>query len=940
VRKRSLLSCLILLYMVSGWAATVAITPAQIETDWLRQAEVRKPVPVVSAESDALGGCDGVKTGQWGFHTAHEKNPWWQVDLGAVSPLTEIRVFNRCDNGLAARASHLKVLLSTDGHDFVQAYQHDGTIFLGATDGKPLVIALDDTAARYVKIQLPGADYLHLDEVEVFAKGSDENIARDKVATQSSTSQWSVSHTRKEIPEYDTFDVIAKGRRLAENLRQLGANVDTGVKTLDQIAKHLADLSDNGRKTLRRRLHFDALWAARKMALSNPLLDFDEILFIKRAPTLFPHICDQYYGWFSRGGGGIYILSEFKGNKPQLRCLTEDWALGNFLRPCLSYDGRKVLFAYCKYYPHVAEMPNKVDKELLPEDAFYHIFEMNLDGAGVRQLTRGYYDDFDARYLPNDDIVFLSTRKGTALQAGKRSAQATCEATQPDSYVRCGGGNHRPVAVFTLHAMNRDGGDLRAISAFENFEWTPSVGHDGRIFYARWDYIDRFNGHFMSLWSTNPDGTNAQLVYGNYTMKPQCIFEARPIPNSSKLIFTATAHHSITGGSLVLLDRRLGTEFEQPLTRLTPEVCFPETEGSPIAYYANPWPLSEDHYLVSWADQPLPLHQYMKPEDRRNPKNAAGIYLYDAFGNLNLLYRDPAISSMYPIPIRPRKRPHTYANQVDWDSAQQGRFLVQDVCRGLAGVARGAVKRLRIVGVPPKVQPTMNQPVMGVSAEDPGKFVLGTVPVEEDGSAFFHVPSGISVFFQALGDKGMALQTMRTLTYVQPGQTLSCVGCHESREAAPGHGVAPLAARREPSKLVPGPDGSWPLRFDQLVQPVLNKACVECHRSGGDDEKAARFVLTADKSYTSLIEFSEKDLHSLAFEKDRSNVGDCPARKSKLLALLTEGAGHEGIKLDDNDIERLVTWMDTYAQKQGAFSEAQEDALRILRRDMAALLTE
>jgi len=323
----------------------------------------------------------------------------------------------------------------------------------------------------------------------------------------------------------------------------------------------------------------------------------------------------------------------------------------------------------------------------------------------------------------------MSTRKGTALQAGKQSALATADKTLGDSYVRCGGGNHRPVAVFTLHTVNADGGDWCAISAFENFEWTPAVAWDGRILYARWDYIDRFNGPFFSLWSTNPDGTNPQLVYGNYTVRPQCVFQARPIPESQKLIFTATAHHSITGGSLVLLDRTRGTEFERPLTRLTPEVCFPETEGWPKSYYVDPWPLSEQYFLAAWADRPLPPHTLMPPEDPRNPPNACGIYLYDAFGNLTLLHRDPAISSVTPIPLAARTPPPVVPEAVDWAGRQEGEFLVQDVYRGLDGVPRGTIRSLRIVGVPPKVQPHMNSPSLGVSNEDPGKYVLGTAPV-------------------------------------------------------------------------------------------------------------------------------------------------------------------------------------------------------------------
>ena len=271
--------------------------------------------------------------------------------------------------------------------------------------------------------------------------------------------------------------------------------------------------------------------------------------------------------------------------------------------------------------------------------------------------------------------------------------------------------------------MDWDGKNLRAISAFESFEWTPSVANDGRILYARWDYVDRFNGHFFSLWSTSPDGTGSQLVYGNYTRRPQCVFEARPIPNSGKLVFTATAHHSVTGGSLCLLDRTRGTEFDRPITRLTPEVPFPEAERNVGMYYAGPYPLSEEYFLVGWSDRRLPSHKLMWDDDPQNPRNAMGINLYDAFGNLALLHRDPKISSMNPIPVRPRRRPPILPERVDWAGPQEGRFLVQDVYRGLDGVARGAVKRLRIVAVAPKPQPQKNVPVLGVSKEEPGKFV-------------------------------------------------------------------------------------------------------------------------------------------------------------------------------------------------------------------------
>jgi hypothetical protein len=930
---------------VTAAAKQPAVTPSQIEADWDRQDTVRHaPASTggnVTPAQDAAGGCDGAKTGEWGFHTAHQKHPWWQVDLGEAIRLERVVLYNRCQSGMAERAARIIVLLSHDGHQFTAAYQHDGTTFWGKSGGEPLTVRLDGRRARFVRVQLPRTDYLHLDEVEVYSTGSQHNVALHRPATQSSTSQWSVvhesgdGHSQAVVPD----QVLRRGRQLAENLQQLGADVEGELASLEQVSQDFRRLPDGATEVARRGLIRRARWAVRKMALKNPLLDFDEILFIKRAPGLFPHVSDQYYGWWSRGGGGIYILSGFKGDQPTVRCLTEEWPEGSFLRPDLSYDGQRVLFAWCRHYPHVAAM-EKVDKEQLPEDAFYHLFEMNLDGSGLRQLTHGYYDDFDGRYLPNGDIVFLSTRKGQALQGSRQTAQATVEATCPDSYVRCGGDNHRPVAVFTMHVIKSDGTNLRPISAFENFEWTPAVASDGRILYARWDYIDRFNGHFMSLWSTNPDGTNAQLVYGNYTTSPQCIFEAQPIPNSQKLVFTATAHHSITGGSLALLAPNRGTEAERPVVRLTPEVVYPEAEGWPTSYYAGPHPLSEQFFLVSWSDRPLPQHRLMPPDDPGNPRNALGLYLFDALGNLTLLHRDPDISSMNPIPIRPRPRPPRLADRMAWQGNQEGRFLLLDVYAGLPGVERGEIKQLRVVAVPPKVQPHMNQPVLGVSAEDPGKFVLGTVPVEPDGSAYFRVPSGVPVLFQALDQQGMALQTMRSLTYLQPNQTLSCIGCHESRCTAPAVDTVPLAAQRPPSRLRSGPNGSWPLRFDHLVQPVLDRQCVTCHRPDCDDQLAARFDLTSTHAYENLLQFANGDLRNLALERDRSNVGECVAHNSKLLHLLTDGDGHYNVQLTVDDLDRLVTWMDTYAQRLGSFGPAQEAELRAFRRRLAYLLEE
>jgi hypothetical protein len=746
---------------------------------------------------------------------------------------------------------------------------------------------------------------------------------------------WCVA--RSPAAEPLTPKTVRQAQRLAASLAAMGADVSTQRTALDEFqdAMDAGGQSVAGESVADRSARFQAI--LRDLAFANPLLDFDDLLLVQRAPTAYAHMSDQYLGWFSRPGGGLYVLKDFKSDDSRLQCLTDELPAGNILRPDLSYDGRRVLFAYCRYYPDLAAKADKRDKAGIPEDAFYHLYEVGIDGTGLRRLTFGKYDDMDGRYLPDGRIVFLSTRRGQFIQCGAEAARATGEATVPDSYMRCGGSRERPVAVYTLHTMDPDGRHLQAISPFESFEWNPSVAHDGRILYARWDYVDRDSLPYMSLWSTLPDGTAAQAVYGNFTVNPMAMFEPRAVPNSHKIVFTASAQHSFTGGSLVLLDPRRGQDTDSAMTRLTPEVPFPESEAWPETYYANPFPLSEQFYLVAWSDQPL-VEEGDPLNTERNPRNALGIYLYDAFGNRVLIHRDPEISSMYPLPVRVRPVPPRVPAIARSRRHDEGRMLVTDIYQGLAGVQRGTIRRLRIVGLPPKTQPIMNLPQLGVTEVDAGKFVLGTVPVEEDGSAYFRVPANVPLFLQALDRDGMAVQTMRSATYVPANRTYSCIGCHEPRNSAPGN-TPPLAALRHPSRITLGPQGSWPLEFSKLVQPVLDRHCVECHRPG---KAGGATILSAGYAYGALISYGEDTTlqgHVLRrYAQGYSTVGACGARSSALLPLIQNG--HYDVNLDDEAWNRLVTWMDTYAQRDGSFSPDQEQQLRELRQRWSRLLSE
>ncbi|MHB8971137.1 MAG: HzsA-related protein [Pirellulaceae bacterium] len=936
--------------VVASAAQNPLVTRAQIEADWLRQAVVRS-LPTggtqvtVTTQQDAAGACDGVKDGHFGFHTQQEENPWWQVDLGELLPLDRIVIYNRGD-GVAERAAHLKILVSENGRDWQQLYEHDGTVFQGYVDQKPLQVAANDCQSRYVRVQLPGLTYLHLDEVEVYRDGSSENIALRKPADQSSASPWSWWSPADQVdvqgqPDvqdvlvYPVAEVVARGLKLADDLRAQGVDVQDSIQELQAVAAQFAAVPAADSVAPSRALFLQAQWVIRHMTLNNPLLDFDDLLLVQRVPGSNTHMSDQYYGWFSRPGGGLYVLKDFKTDHPTLRLLTAELPAGSVLRPDISYDGKRVLFAYCKYYPGLAEEPNKLDKNNVPEEAFYHLYEMNLDGTGLRRLTYGKYDDFDGRYLPDGRIVFMSTRRGQGVQCTSDENIAQDEPALPDCYVRCGGGPERPVAVYTLHVMDATGQQIVRISPFEMFEWTPSVDEQGQILYARWDYVDRYNMPYMSLWTTMPDGTDARAVYGNYTVNPHCIFEARRIPGSRKIIFTASGHHAQTSGSLVLLDPNRGSDGETPLTRLTPEVAFPESEGWPQSYFASPFPLSENHYLVAWSFSPLPPGTPRPLWGMPGPPNDLGVYLFDAWGNLNLVYRDAAISSTDPLPIRPRRVPPQITSRVNSHEENASRMLVVDVYQGLATIPRGAVKELRLVGVPAKTHPTMDSPHMGITRDDPGKFVIGNVPVEADGSAYFHAPAGVTFFLQALDDQGMAIQTMRSATYVQPGQTTTCIGCHEQRNTAPPN-TRPLAALREPSKITANIPGSWPLDYRVLVQPVLDAQCVSCHQPGAD---GSVFDLTAERSYDALVAYGSPSLQDhvrLRYQEGRSIPGAGAAHTNALWKLLDQG--HYDVRLSGEERARLATWMDTYGQRAGSFDQRQEEDLRQLRQRLTSVM--
>ena len=511
----------------------------------------------------------------------------------------------------------------------------------------------------------------------------------------------------------------------------------------------------------------------RQIALANPLADIGPLAFVKRVPSGFSHQLTQYAGHRARPGGGVFVL-DAPGKSMQCRQLDRGLPLGSPLHMDVSWDGRRILFAHAETNPDATTWTANMDQ-------FYHLYEMSADGSNLRQLTDGRVDDFAPRYLPGGKILFISTRRG--------------------GFHRCGRG---PCNVYTMAVAEPDGSNIRVISFHETHEWDPAVLNDGRVIYTRWDYVDRHAVHYQQLWSVRPDGSDVRIFYGNNTLNPVGVWEARPIPGSNHVMATAAAHHAMTAGSIIRLDVTQGVDGLEPITRLTPDALFPESESRverwlnatgvttkpevpeeelrwPNHCYRTPYPLSDDFFLAAYSYEPL------IGEPFANRPNMFGIYLVDRFGNKELLYRDAAIGSLWPMPLRPRRVAPALPSMLAQDASGEGTFLVRDVNTSWPQLSesRDVVKGLRIIQVLPKTTPHANTPRVGLANASPGKQVLGTVPVEADGSAFFRAPAGIPLLFQALDERGMAIQTMRSLTYLQPGEQTSCVGCHEHRTTAP-----------------------------------------------------------------------------------------------------------------------------------------------------------
>ena len=728
-------------------------------------------------------------------------------------------------------------------------------------------------------------------------------------------------------------------KMIAGVLEELGNQPDSLRQQLTRLREQRAGGSDPRWKTL----YAEACMKRRAKRLEIVLEKAPRIVFTRHYDIGGSHYAytegqsDAQAERHFRPGSALCML-EVDGRLGRVRTLLED-PHGVIRDPDVSYDGRRLLFAWKK--------SDRLDD--------YHLYEMDLEAGRVRQLTFGLgFADYEGVYLPNGDVLFNSTRCVQTVD---------CWWTE----------------VSNLYTCNKDGLHLRRVSFDQVHTNYPQVLDDGRVIYTRWDYNDRGQVYPQPLFQMNADGTNQTEFYGNNSWFPTTVLHARGIPGTQKLITVLSGHHCDQRGKLAIIDPGKGRQEAAGVRLIAPvretEAVHVDSYGQDGEQFQYPYALSETQYLLTYDPVGGGNRKYNRPY---------GVYLMSIDGRRELLAWNAEISSNQALPLVPRPRPHLRPSQVDYRQ-EEGVYYLQDIYAGpgLKGIPRGTIKSLRVVALEfraagvgsnrnggPAGGALVSTPVAISNGTWDVKRVLGQAKVYDDGSACYRVPARTPVYFQALDENGHVVQTMRTWSTLQPGEVLSCVGCHESKSESV------LYDQGSSEALVAGPGPLEPFHgpprgfsFNREIQPILDRHCVRCHYdrkllwskidpdreisnpdppqlAGGGGEVVQAFSLLSESTIDELAKRHFSDAYLALTNVGPNGQGgtftgvstelvnwinvqsspamlrpyDAGAAGSRLFDLLREA--HYDAKLSREHLDKLACWIDLLVPYCGDYTEA------------------
>jgi len=594
--------------------------------------------------------------------------------------------------------------------------------------------------------------------------------------------------------------------------------------------------------------------------LDGPMRGVEQIVFATRQLNNDPHWYANL-GYYAEGPqrkayramGRLNLLNVRTG---EVSVLLDDTA-GTIRDPQVHYDGGKILFSY---------------RRGGSED--FHLYEIDIDGRNLRQITDGPYSDIEPTYTADGGIIFVSNRCNRWVN---------CWLTQ----------------VAVIYRCDADGGAMRPLSSNNEHDNTPWPLPDGRILYQRWEYVDRSQVHYHHLWTMNPDGTGQMVYFGN--LHPGTVMiDAKPIGRTGKVaaIFSPGHGRREHDGFITVVSPKAGPDAQGFARNIT---------NRPV--YRDVWPFSEDCFLAAQGTR---------------------LVVVDGAGRETEIYRlpkvlaDAGVQCHEPRPVIRRPRERVIAPHAD-ERRATGTVILANVYEGrnMVGVKPGDIAKLLILEtLPMPIHYTGGMSPITVNGSFTLERVVGTVPVEPDGSAYIELPALRSFFFVALDSNNESVKRMQSFLTVQPGETVSCVGCHEQRtRSVTNAGRMTLQAlKRPPSRIEPLAGIPEVYDFPRDIQPILDRHCVRCHNP---DRWAGRVLLTGDRGPL----FS----HSYFMLAAHKQIADGQNLPRSNLAPRTIGAvasplmhkiksGHHDVKLSPQEIDRVRYWIEAGGTYPGTYA--------------------
>ena len=626
----------------------------------------------------------------------------------------------------------------------------------------------------------------------------------------------------------------------------------------------------------------------RAILLANPLLNGDKILTVRYQlgnrdrRAMAPELGTQSNNWSNQESArrkgfnaDIVELSNLR-DEVQIRTIYKPDNTSSIADLKLHWDGDRAMFTQTM------------------SDNRWNVFEVKLNNGDCKKLIDNPEPDlefYDGTYLPDGRIIANSN-------IGYQG-------------VPCVNGSD-PVGNMVLYTPQSK--NLRRLTFDQDANWNPVIMNNGRVMYTRWEYTDLTHYYTRIVMNMNPDGTEQKALYGSGSMFPNSTFDVQPLPGyASAFVGIISGHHGVArSGRLILFDPAKARKGAAGMLQEIPHRNRPIVEEVKDRLVDGVWP----QFI-----KPSPLNDtYFLVAAKLDKNDLWGIYLVDKFDNVTCLHKMEGEGYISPIAVRKTVTPPAIPDRVKLDD-KQATVFIQDIYEGegLKGIPRGTVKSLRLHAYEyAYVQTQSDHNWHGIQSGWDIKRMLGTVPVEEDGSVIFKIPANTPVSIQPLDKDGVAVQWMRSWLTGQPGEIVSCVGCQEDQNQI----VIPkrvIASQKAPHALTPPEGGPRSFTFDLEVQPILDRACIACHNGEG---KA--FDLRGGKKDNRGYGTSYLNLHPYVHRQ--GGEGDMVVlypyeyhpNTSELVRLLKKG--HYNVQLTDAEWRKIYNWIDYNAPDKGYFN--------------------